>query len=259
MSSDHQDLKQEEIDRYRERSREGRSLTGMIDSDAWRALRAAAQGGRFDQVCLDHFSTDVDVLSIGCGEAETLRRYSHPNRSGELVGVDISTEEMLRGRQGSTEAVELITADAEELPFADATFDVIVAATCLHHLPDWQHAILREVRRVLASSGVFIFSDPLLYNPLSFAARHVLETRDRSDAEVPLNPFTLRRTLESSFETVHLDWFYLVSPAVAMMDKYVPFSPGRVAVGMHRVEQILFEKGLYPLAGSVVGVAESPR
>ena len=63
-------------------------------------------------------------------------------------------------------------ADATDLPFDDASFDVVVCFTMLHHLPspDLQDTLFAEARRVLRSGGVFAGSDSR-WGPL-FALAH---------------------------------------------------------------------------------------
>jgi SAM-dependent methyltransferase len=48
-------------------------------------------------------------------------------------------------------------ADAEALPFADGSFDLVLGHAVLHHLPDLDQA-WREIRRVLAPGGVAVFA-----------------------------------------------------------------------------------------------------
>ena len=53
--------------------------------------------------------------------------------------------------------VEGRVADAEALPYPDATFDLVVGHAVLHHIPDVELA-LREVLRVLKPGGRFVFA-----------------------------------------------------------------------------------------------------
>ena len=48
-------------------------------------------------------------------------------------------------------------ADAEQIPYDDATFDVVVGHAVLHHIPDLD-AAFREVLRVLKPGGRFVFA-----------------------------------------------------------------------------------------------------
>lgn len=114
------------------------------------------------------------VLELGAGGggllALVLERY-HPAR---LVGTDYdpaqkeAAERFLTARWGKLPpSVELRTADALALPFADASFDVVFAMMMLHHVEEHLKAYvrrpqaLREVRRVLRPGGVFVYSEIL--------------------------------------------------------------------------------------------------
>jgi ubiquinone/menaquinone biosynthesis C-methylase UbiE len=60
-------------------------------------------------------------------------------------------------RLGLSERVHAITADAEALPFPDASFDLVVGHAVLHHLPDLDRAF-SEFHRVLAPGGRIVFA-----------------------------------------------------------------------------------------------------
>lgn len=80
----------------------------------------------------------------------------------DFTGVDISEAMMQRLREkiaakpgASAGCFELLNADVTQLPFADATFDVVYAVHVLHLVSDRQQTI-REAQRVLKSGGVFL-------------------------------------------------------------------------------------------------------
>jgi len=54
-------------------------------------------------------------------------------------------------------AVDTQVADAEELPFADASFDLVFGHAVLHHIPDLGRA-MSEFARVLAPGGTIVFA-----------------------------------------------------------------------------------------------------
>ncbi len=54
-------------------------------------------------------------------------------------------------------AVRTVHADAESLPFADGSFDLVVGHAVLHHLPDL-HRAFSEFHRVLAPGGRIVFA-----------------------------------------------------------------------------------------------------
>ena len=75
---------------------------------------------------------------------------------GSVVGVDL-TWEMLREAEGLRSGrgrIGWAVADADALPFADATFTVVTCRRAAHHFVHLEHAI-GEMRRVLAVGGRF--------------------------------------------------------------------------------------------------------
>jgi SAM-dependent methyltransferase len=93
------------------------------------------------------------LLEIGCGLGTDLLQFA---RAGAVVtGVDLTpaSVELVRKRL-AIEGVpgEAQVADAEHLPFADNTFDVVYSFGVLHHTPNTQKAI-DEVHRVLKPGG----------------------------------------------------------------------------------------------------------
>lgn len=96
------------------------------------------------------------VLEVGVGTGLSFEHYPPVE---ELVGVDPS-EPMLRRARRRAEAsgreVELVEAPAEQLPFADESFDTVVTLTVLCTVADPDRS-LREIRRVLRPDGRFRF------------------------------------------------------------------------------------------------------
>lgn len=96
----------------------------------------------------------LDVLEIGVGlGADHLELAKGKPRT--LVGIDLThaaaaatTQRLsLHGRRAG-----VIVADAERLPFDDATFDVVYSYGVLHHSPDTAAAV-REAHRLLRPGG----------------------------------------------------------------------------------------------------------
>lgn len=87
------------------------------------------------------------VLEAGCGEGEIARRLHE--RWGDVVALDLP-DAGLRADWGSVPGPRFLHADAEHLPFADDTFDVLVSVEVLEHLRDPEQA-LREYARVTRS------------------------------------------------------------------------------------------------------------
>ena len=98
------------------------------------------------------------VLEIGCGPgslwAENLDRL--PPRSSITLS-DLSPGMIAQARTNlasKSDTFSYLVADAQELPFGSAQFDVVVANHMLYHVPDIARA-LSEIRRVLRDGGRF--------------------------------------------------------------------------------------------------------
>lgn len=97
------------------------------------------------------------VLELGAGTGAMLEHY------GDAVSAVVATEpdpHMLRRARPRQRAagvpVELRQADAQDLPFDDASFDTVVVALALCTVPDLDRA-LGEARRVLRPDGQLLF------------------------------------------------------------------------------------------------------
>ena len=104
------------------------------------------------------------VLDVGCGTGTlAIAAKRRVGSSGRVCGIDASPEMIERARKKSTKATAEVTFEnalVENLPFADATFDVVLSTTMLHHLPEKaQRACIREACRVLKPGGRFLAVD----------------------------------------------------------------------------------------------------
>ena len=98
------------------------------------------------------------VLEVGCGRGVALPVLSRLLQPRRLVGLDVDTSLLGRARERVKplgRAVELRAGDVRELPFADASFDLVVDFGICYHVARRAQA-LREVARVLADGGRFV-------------------------------------------------------------------------------------------------------
>ena len=127
-------------DRFMKESQEA-GLAGMRQQ-----LLAAARG---------------DVLEIGAGTGLNLAHYGPAIRSLTITEPE---QPMLRrlARRAADEAphATVLRAPAEDLPFADSSFDTVVATLVLCGVDDQPRA-LREIKRVLRPDGQFLFLEHL--------------------------------------------------------------------------------------------------
>jgi ubiquinone/menaquinone biosynthesis C-methylase UbiE len=98
------------------------------------------------------------VLDVGCGTgtlALLAKRRVAP--TGTVTGIDASPEMIARARRKAARArqdVSFRVAAAEALPFADASFDVVLSTVMLHQLPRATRQLaVREMKRVINPNG----------------------------------------------------------------------------------------------------------
>jgi ubiquinone/menaquinone biosynthesis C-methylase UbiE len=101
------------------------------------------------------------VLDVGCGEGAVLRdllRFGA--RPENLVGVDLLASRLASGRALNA-GMAFSVADAADLPFPNASFDLLLAFTLLSSIVDVEArgAAASEMLRVLRPGGVLIVYD----------------------------------------------------------------------------------------------------
>ncbi len=93
---------------------------------------------------------DEKILDLGCGDGQLTTRLEASGAN--VMGADASPAMVEAAR---ARGIDAVVANAEELPFANATFDAVFSNAALHWVRD-QDAILAEVHRVLKPGGRFV-------------------------------------------------------------------------------------------------------
>jgi SAM-dependent methyltransferase len=94
------------------------------------------------------------LLEIGIGTGRLALPLAL--RGLRVSGVDLSRRmmEQLLAKRGGLH-IDMMCADAAQLPFVPGSFDAVLAVHVFHLIPRWRD-VLREIARVLAPGGVFI-------------------------------------------------------------------------------------------------------
>ena len=133
--------------------------------------------------------TPARVLEIGCGEGRVARDLA--DREYAVTGLDIAPS-LVAAAADADPRSEFVVGDATELPFADGTFDLVVAYNSLIDVDDMRAAVV-EAGRVLRDGGHFCACVP---HPFSEAGEF---TGAEADA-----PFVVEGSylVESAYELV---------------------------------------------------------
>ncbi len=112
---------------------------------------------------LDPRTTDT-ILDLGCGTGvlcQLIGGRLQAEQGGSVTGIDAAGKmiEIARKKRGSTHCLFEAMA-AEDLHFADETFDGVVSSLFYHHVPlDLKIQSLAEAYRVLKPGGKLVIAD----------------------------------------------------------------------------------------------------
>ena len=101
----------------------------------------------------------ICVLDLACGTANYIaeQRRMFPSDRIQWHGLDLSRE-MLEQARKKLPDVDFFLGNAEELPYRDGDFDLVVCRFAFHHIENKRGAV-SEVHRVLRTGGVFIMQN----------------------------------------------------------------------------------------------------
>jgi phthiocerol/phenolphthiocerol synthesis type-I polyketide synthase E len=115
--------------------------------------------------------TGKRVLDIGCGRGGALLVIDTYFGASGKTGVDLSPEAIAYCRGAYRDRpLRFAVADAEHLPFASASQNIVTSLESSHSYPDIM-SFYREVHRVLTQAGQFLYAD--VFPPAAFAAHLV--------------------------------------------------------------------------------------
>ena len=120
---------------------------------------------------------DKNVLEIGCGRGS--RSIEIAKRCKHLVAIDPSAEALQKAVELNSRAnIEYKKGKAEELEFADTSFDIVLFTLSIHHVPASLMAkAIREAIRVTKPHGYIVFLEPA-YRGSFFQAERYFDACD---------------------------------------------------------------------------------
>lgn len=217
-----------------------RYLDGKEDFDAHARARYALEPFIFDFAKFQS-ARGLKVLEIGVGMGADYLEWLKAD--GQATGVDLSAASIARARRRCELAgyqPDLRVADAEQLPFADNSFDVVYSYGVMHHSPNTPQC-LHEAWRVLKPGGqarIMVYHHPSITGAMLWLRYGMLRGKSlrQSVFDHLESPGTKTYTREEALQL--LDGFRDVEIQVA-------YSPGDLLLHQPSAR---FQSRFYPLA-----------
>lgn len=140
-----------------------------------------------------HVATQIDlrgknILEVSCGHGGGASYLTRTLQPASYTGLDLNpTGIRFCQQRHQIPGLTFIQGDAENLPFADQTFDAVINVEASHCYPDFPR-FLSEVARVLRPCGHFLYAD------FRFSDGTVSSSFSEWDQELANAPLTLRHS-----------------------------------------------------------------
>ena len=133
---------------------------------------------RVPDAAVESFAGVANPFSLGRLEPGERVAALMVGDQGSVTGIDMTPEMLGKARGAATEAgvsnVMFVEGEAERLPFADGSFDVVISNGVIDLIPD-KEAVFGEIHRVLVPGGRIQVADVTIQQPVSEEGRRNID------------------------------------------------------------------------------------
>jgi SAM-dependent methyltransferase len=102
------------------------------------------------------------IIELGCGAAGLARKLLIRHPDSRVTGLEVDERQHAKNLATPQAGLHFMAGVAQSIPFADASFDLVLMLKSLHHVPAASLAIaLGEAARVLRPGGYLYVSEPV--------------------------------------------------------------------------------------------------
>ena len=112
------------------------------------------------------------LLDAGCGTAPMISLLTEEYPDAHYTGLDLTPEMIRQAKSKGLKNTEFVVGDCENMPFANASFDIVINSQSFHHYPNPQ-AFFHEVARVLKPEGKLILRDNTGARAVMWLVNHI--------------------------------------------------------------------------------------
>jgi len=129
------------------------------------------------------------VLDFGCGNMYTARELVKRVKGIQVTGIDVVKDQNLDDALLQNKQLEFKLLQTKEVPFADNTFDIVVALATMHHTENPEY-YLSELKRIIKPTGALILIEEMYINVIDkiyISSQDWLLNKMKTGVPVPLN------------------------------------------------------------------------